>query len=551
MKRWFPSILKSLGVKLFLLIFMVMAIVFVLFTLFSLRRSSRDWMNSLEVNATRTGFILESALRYAMLENCKEDVQNTIEAIAKQEGIMTIRIYDKEGMVIFSTNTDELYQIVDMENEKCMICHEHNQPLQMVPKGQLARLFRRDNGILTLGQIHPIQNSPECYLSDCHYHTEDQQVLGVLDLIMPVDFIEKSQHQSELDTMFLAVVLTILGGALTALFINKFVRKPVRSLISGIRQISDGNLETRIQKQSSDELGQLAKAFNKMSQSLYSAQRENEKWESELEGKIFDKTEELRSAQQQMIHLEKMASMGKLAATVAHELNNPLAGVLVYAKLITREMNDMPADLNNREELLRYLGVIQDETKRCGEVVRNLLSFARGSGKERSHHLFYPLLEKSLQIVHHHFELGGIQVNPLKKTDDQIYCQPDQIKQALIALFVNAVEAMPQGGNLTIEVKKVNDMLCINISDTGIGIPSDQLPHIFDPFVSTKHDGKGVGLGLSVVYGIIHRHGGKISVTSEVGKGTTFTLLLRRNPPDDKPLLDEKLLTDNNEEIHE
>jgi len=523
--------LYSIGARLFVLIFGVMILYSALFTSFSLRESSASWMRSIERSADRTSATIALGLRHAMLDNCKTDVQDTIKNIAMQPGIEVLRIYDKDGLIIFSSNEDEVYNRVDMESEKCLICHTSNEPLKAVPQDERSRVFRRADGTLTLGQILPISNAPECSTADCHAHPPDQQVLGVLDLIMPVDFVEESRQETERATMIMATILALVGGILIAIFIHFFVRRPVKQMISGTRKITAGELNMQLSIHSNNELGELAQSFNRMTASLNRAKQQNERWEQTLEKRIDEKTNDLKKAQEHLVHLEKMASMGKLAATVAHEINNPLAGILIYAKLVARELKDLVPDTEAKQELNRYLDVIYHETERCGGIVKNLLSFARGSEGDPVEQNFFPILEKTLMIVNHHFELGNIEVDVQRSDSDELYCDKNQLEQALIALFVNAVEAMPDGGNLNISTRQTSSFLEVDIKDTGVGIPAETLPHIFEPFVSTKGAAKGVGLGLAVVYGIAHQYGGRIEVTSEVGKGTTFTLYLPRKAP--------------------
>ena len=531
LKRIFTHYYKSIGTKLFIFIFGTIIVIFVLFASVSIRRSSQEWMASLEEHATRTSSIIESAIRYGMMLNNKDDVHNTLRNIVSGHGISAIRIYDKEGTIIFSTVDREINQHVDMQDQKCVICHEQDQPLRSVPHEKRSRIFRDANGLMTLGLIHPIENSNQCSMADCHEHPSEKHILGVLDLIMPIDFIEKNKMKAERETKYMAFIMALILGLLTADFINRFVRVPVKRLTDGTQRITQGDLDTHIIVKTSDELGDLAHAFNTMTRSLSTAKENNERWELELEQRIEEKTRELGKVQHHMAHLEKMASLGKLAATVAHEINNPLAGILVYAKLVARELKEQKEKLPEDSELLRYLDVIYQETERCGGIVKNLLSFARQPEGMPIQQHFYPLIERSLQIVNHHFELGGIEVKLNKEGSDEIYCNANQIQQAMIALFVNAVEAMPDGGSMKVTLTNDEDFVKLAITDTGIGIPPETLPNIFEPFVSTKGETKGVGLGLAVVYGIAHGHGGDITVQSEVGKGTTFTLKIPRWAP--------------------
>jgi two-component system NtrC family sensor kinase len=268
-----------------------------------------------------------------------------------------------------------------------------------------------------------------------------------------------------------------------------------------------------------------------MTTDLREAQDELTAWSSKLEAKLQEKTDELSQSQRQVAHMDKMASLGKLAATVAHELNNPLAGILTYAKLVERTFKESGGALDEQSELDRYLHLIQKEASRSGTIVRNLLTFARRSGSEFALHPLKPIMERSMMLIRHHIEMSGIQLESELPADDlTLLCDGDQIQQALLALLINAVEAMPNGGALRLMAESTDDFVVIYVEDTGVGIPEEALTRIFEPFFSTKNDAHGAGLGLAVVYGIVQWHGGKIEVDSQLNRGTRFRIALPRQP---------------------
>lgn len=211
----------------------------------------------------------------------------------------------------------------------------------------------------------------------------------------------------------------------------------------------------------------------------------------------------------------------------------PLAGILTTTKLTAKQLAHIELPTDRRADIERQLALIASETARCGDIVKNLLTFARQAGGELARTSVAPIVEKSLQIMRHHFELQHVTLEKeLPTTDEQIVCDANQVQQALIALLVNAVEAMPQGGTLTVRLRKdhARSGICIDVQDTGTGIAPDIMNQIFDPFFttkfSTKKDGKSVGLGLSVAYGIVKRHGGEIQVSNIQPHGTLFTMFL-------------------------
>ena len=242
--------------------------------------------------------------------------------------------------------------------------------------------------------------------------------------------------------------------------------------------------------------------------------------------------QDLKEAQEQVIRTEKLASLGKLSASIAHEINNPMAAVLTYARLMTKLITLGRFTPDRFNDVKKYLNTIVDETSRCGEIVKNLLSFSRQSKMKFEIRSIEKIINKTLLLVAHDLEMKGITVkkNITDGTPD-IVCDFKQIQQALLNLFLNASDAMPEGGILTVATadSRKDGFLEITISDSGHGMSPEELKDIFEPFFSTKEEGKGVGLGLSVTYGIITEHRGKLEVESMVGAGTTFKVYLPDN----------------------
>ncbi|MFO7554415.1 MAG: ATP-binding protein [Desulfobacterales bacterium] len=239
---------------------------------------------------------------------------------------------------------------------------------------------------------------------------------------------------------------------------------------------------------------------------------------------------DLKEVQEQIVWTEKLASLGKLAATIAHEINNPLAGVLNYIRLIIKQLSRNRFSHEKIEDISRYLAIMESETARCGEIVKDLLAFARRTKITMESNRIEDIVNKTLNLISHELEMKELQLKKnIAPNLPKIKCDFKQIQQVLLNLVYNASEAMQSGGTLTITANRADGaepLLEIAISDTGCGISKKDMEKIFEPFFTTKEEGKGVGLGLSVVYGIIARHNGTISVESEPGKGSTFTVRL-------------------------
>lgn len=270
--------------------------------------------------------------------------------------------------------------------------------------------------------------------------------------------------------------------------------------------------------------------FNQMSLLLRSANAEIVAWTKTLEDRIAQKTTELKRAHEQVLHVEKMATIGKMAAVMAHEINNPLAGILTYAKLVRKWVDkDQLTTPPKKLEASQCLDLIATESRRCGDLVKNLLVFSRTAPLNKQMTDVRDIIDRSVRLIRHQLDMNGIQLQlDVPVHLPPIQCDAAQIGQVLLALIMNAIDAMPRGGNLWISTRLDASAFeyCITMRDDGTGIAPDILAQIFEPFLTTKETGKGVGLGLAVSQRIIERHDGRIAVQSELGKGTTFTIHL-------------------------
>jgi two-component system NtrC family sensor kinase len=353
-------------------------------------------------------------------------------------------------------------------------------------------------------------------------------VLGLLDIILSLEETDKSVAIQQSNLIRTNIIITLVLAFLVGGFIWFFVYIPIAKLNIGTKEISSGNLDYKIISKSKDEIGLLAESFNKMTEDLKIAKREILEWSNGLEKRVLEKTKELKKTQQRILQIEKMASLGKLSATVAHELNNPLAGILTFSKLIQRKLNKKttPEDI---KFILEHLKMIETESDRCGKIINDLLIFSKKQRTEVKPTNLNSILEESLQLIAHHLKLNNIELNKKLMADiPEVNIDPNQIKQALLALYMNAQEAMEGGGILTVATyyNKNEKWVYIRIHDNGKGILEEIRPHIFEPFFTTKNSVKGYGLGLPVVYGIIHNHDGEIKIESEVNKGTTIFIKL-------------------------
>ncbi|MGD2116038.1 MAG: ATP-binding protein [Acidobacteriota bacterium] len=538
MRRRLKALFHSLSARLLIPLLLTVVAVLTIHAVVSFSTTRERFTQLIRDGAERSSSLILGATHDGMLSNRKDEVQRTIERLARGPGVTAIRIYDNDGYVARSAHAEELGQRVAITDQPCAICHlEEGRSLEAAivrPGG----VWSSTKDVPVLHRLAVIPNEPSCVAAGCHGPLSETPVLGVLDVEMSLARLEEMLQDSRRQVTWTALSLLLVTGAVVTAFVDRLIHRPVTRLQEVTERVARGDLDTRIDVSGGDELAHLAEAFNRMAADLKEARNEITEWSEKLEEKVVEKTGELRRAQRQVLQMEKMASLGKLSATVAHELNNPINGILTYARLVERELGRQETlDQATRDELCEYLRLMQHECSRCGDIVKNLLLFARRRGGAEMEPVdLEKLLDRSLMLVRHHLEMSNITLRrePIRLDGGEPVIEGDagQLEQALVALFVNAVEAMSgpgyDEGELSVWVEGDDKTVRIHVADTGVGIHPDVLPQIFEPFFSTKHEESGVGLGLAVVYGIVRRHGGSIEVESQPGRGATFHLTLPR-----------------------
>jgi two-component system, NtrC family, sensor kinase len=510
----------GLAAKLAICVIASTAAFFALFGYINLRMERSHSEELIKQSAYRVADVILRSTHYEMLHNDRDALHNIIRELGSENGIRRIRLFNKEGRITLSSETGEIGTVVDKNAESCYGCHQQSAPLTKLNRKDRARRFTDKDGRSVLAVIQPVDNSPECSNAACHVHPAGQQVLGVIDANLSLDTVDvqMAQHQTNLWVFLLGAI--VLGSLLAVAFIWIVVYRPVKKLIDGTHRVADGDLSYRLPVGSDDELGDLARSFNKMTAKVEGVQ-------AEIEERVRRKTAELEKIHKTLLSSEKMASIGKLAATVAHEINNPLFGILTYAHLTLRGVQKL--DFPGRDEMAEQLQTIERESKRCGELVKSLLTFSRQTPSQREPQDLNTVVHRAVQLVKHKLEMQNIE---LKETLGEglppVDCDGNQIQQVILALMVNASEAMPKGGTLevTTEFAADSEQGVVRVKDTGSGIPPEVLPRIFDPFFTTKEDQNRTGLGLAVAAGIIEQHAGEITVRSEPGEGTEFRVAL-------------------------
>ena len=486
---------------------------------------ARQRLASATASTTLVSETVSASIRHAMLKDDRGDAYAIIDNIGRQAQIAHVRIFNKEGRITFSTVPGERGQLVDKRAEGCSACHSENESLTVPIDALRTRIYEGRQGRV-LAMVTPIRSSPDCTTSACHAHPREKAVVGVLDLGVSLASVDRDLTVFRRVSLIVTALLALLLGAVFWWVAKARVVRPVEALVQATRRVAHDELETEIHIDAKGELGLLAASFNEMIRSLRRVEGELQSLNEQLEAKVEERTGELRAAQDTLVRTEKLSSLGKLSASIAHEINNPLAGILTFATLMIRTIEHGPVGEAERRTLVKQLALVQRETERCTAIVRNLLDFARERPLQLKNVDVNHVVEEVFSLVSNQTAILGVEVTRDLARVPMVEADFGQLRQAFINIVINGIEAIGKGGHLRVSTRPLPEENGVEIvfQDDGPGIPPELMQKIFDPFFTTKE--KGTGLGLSVVYGIVERHKGHVSVESEPGKGTRFTIRL-------------------------
>jgi two-component system NtrC family sensor kinase len=507
---------QSLKSKILLSVILVVLVIEGVFLYLNIRSLSRQILNKTEEEAFNLSETIRLSIRNAMIKDRRDEYQRIIEDVAQRKGIAEVRIFNKKGEITVSSDNTKVGTVVDKRAEACYGCHKEDEAKKLLPSDSKTRIYHTEKQTL-LGLINPIYNESSCY--SCHPKTTN--VLGVLDTMISLEGFEKEKAQIYNRMILSGIISVIILSFLLSLLLTRFVNRPIDKLLAATKKAAHGDLDQAVAIQSRDELGELSNSFNNMITELKRSRDAIEGWTQTLEQRVQERTRELQQVQDQLIRAGKMAALGELAAGVAHEINNPLTGVLTFSSLMLKkvdENNPWKKDLEN----------IVQQTTRCRNIVRGLLDFARQRKPDKKEWDIHTLLENTLILVEKQAPFQNIKIKKSFNTRiPMLFVDGDQIQQVFMNILLNAADAMTlNGGTLTIQTELKNGIAQISFTDTGQGISKEHLSKLFAPFFTTKETGKGTGLGLAISYGIIQSHNGEIEVESEVGKGSTFRIQL-------------------------
>ncbi|QIA07505.1 HAMP domain-containing sensor histidine kinase [Draconibacterium halophilum] len=481
------------------------------------------------------GSIVEGSLYYSMLKNDKSALQSTLDIINTMPGIDEVNMYNNRDSLVYSTYVES--DLPDNASPNCVVCHSNFSEMfpakqkvyRIIDLESACKMNQPDMEHRQLLVRTPIVNERSCYVSECHAHSADEEILGSLIIKVPLSELDSAVNKSSAEFFLLAIVVTILLVSLLLFFTRNKIRRPLNEIITASEAVSKGDRSRRLEIKPHllEDMRSVSLAFNNMLDNLDAANRELENWSHQLEYKVQLKSEELAGIQNELIHIERITSLGKLSSSVAHEINNPLSGILTYSKLVAKKLAKLDMPETSKEPMLKYLKVIETESKRCGNIVKGLLDFSRKDQENFEQHSLNHILKESHSLMAHQMHIAGINFyTDFSATSDLIRCNDNQIKQVCVALLVNAQEAIATNGEVLIKTSNPDaEHIKMDIVDNGVGIATEDISRIFQPFYSAKQKASGIGLGLAIVHGIVESHKGKIEVVSEPGKGTTMSVV--------------------------
>jgi two-component system NtrC family sensor kinase len=523
---------RGLARKLIIFLTIIVALVSGISGYISVKTQERQLLDAMVTGADQLSRGISSATWHAMLADNRQAAYDIMQTIALKQGIDKIRIFNKEGRIMYSTRPEENLQQVDKRAEACFVCHASDQPLVRVDVPSRSRVFRdaEHGNERKLAIITPIYNEPSCSQAECHAHPASVNVVGVLDVALDLQPIDDEVAAMTRQTVIVTGIQILLIAIFIVFFTRYVVARPIRKLIAGTKAVAEMKLERPIDINSSEEIDELAHSFNVMRERLKVAVDELNDLNQSLETKVDERTQQLKTAHQKLLQTDRLASLGQLSASVAHEINNPVSGVLNLSMLMQRLLTDQGIPAERLPEFKKYLAQVVNETSRVGRIVSDLLAFSRRQKPQRTKANINTIIQSTLNLLAHKLKLGN--VNTELRLDPKlpdVDCDPSQIQQVIINLVMNGAEATQKHGGGMVTVTTGVDrsgQVFIDVSDDGEGISEANRAKLFTPFFTTKDEGKGVGLGLAVVYGIVDAHGGEIDVQSNVGRGSTFRVTL-------------------------
>jgi signal transduction histidine kinase len=489
---------------------------------------------------------------YGVILESEAELEDLLKGVARSDEIIYAAIYAADGRVLAETgrrpyqNEVSPYSVLSDSGatNKASVRYYSSNSTEFIELGYPVRTKRQEISRENLGTVYGYTAFASNF---------DMEIIGEVRLALTLANLQHEISRSQTAAILMTLMVVLSAIIIMTAFV-RIITQPIESLVNVTDQISKGDLNKTVDIVRRDEIGLLAESFNRMIESLKQSQDEIEEYNRTLEEKIIERTRELEDAQQQLIQSEKLAGIGQLAAGVAHELNNPLGGILGYAQFTLEKMDKKELEevsVKDYESFKRYLKDIETQSRRCKSIVQNLLKFSRSSNKvEFQDTDIGQIIEETLTFVEHQFVMKQVTLKKeLRQGLPTIQGNPGQLQQVFTNIVINGLHASAPGTEMVVSSRLLPPLgefpgaIEISFTDNGSGISEENLNKIFEPFFTTKEVGQGTGLGLSVSYGIIKDHGGEIKVKSKLGAGTTFTVMIpleKSRLPVDKTSIDKQ-----------
>jgi two-component system NtrC family sensor kinase len=418
---------SKIGLKLTFGVVLTVLVVIGVFAYFNIQSENKSLLMEVERHANQFSEHLKADMGYDMLHNDRKRIRDGIRRIGSQDSVESIRVFNKPGEIVYSSEPAEVGSVVDMKADVCIRCHIEGSPLKLLEGQERMRIFRPDkDSARLLGIINPIYNAESCWTAACHAHPESQSVLGMLDVTIPLTEVDRNIRRSQIAVVVLAISAILILSLIVGFMVRWWIDRPVQELLTGMKHVSGGNLAYRVKVNREDELGMLARSFNNM-------------------------TDNLAQARLQLFQSDKLASLGRLAAGVAHEINNPLTAVLTNSSYLLKRSQGQP-------EVVDDLNIIVSETIRCREIVKSLLDFARQTTPKKRKADINEIIRRAATVIENQLTIGRVKlVLDLDDSLPNVTVDANQIQQVFINLMVNASDAIGENrGTIKITSKAIS-----------------------------------------------------------------------------------------------
>ena len=446
---------RRLAQKLMLSLTVIVVIVAAVSGILHIKSEERQLVNAMTLGADQLSRSITSATWHAMLADHRENVYQIMQTIALKQGIDRIRIFNRSGKVMFSTRPEDNATEATKNSETCALCHASSEPLVNVGIGSRTRIFHRADGSRGMAMVTPIYNEPACSQAACHAHPAAMKILGVLDLSLNLEPVDHEIADVKLRVALVTGIQILLIAVFIYFFTRHFLAVPIRQLIEGTKAVSAMDLDKPVRVTgSSEELGELSRSFNAMRERLRAAMAEINEFTQSLETKVEQRTAQLKAAHQKLMQTDRLASLGQLSASVAHEINNPISGVLNLGMLMQRILKDDGIPPERIPEFRKYLGQLVNETARVGRIVSDLLAFSRRSKPQRAPADLNRIVRSTLSLVSHRLKLSNVEAElDLREDLPAVFCDSSQMQQVVLNLLMNGAEATQGHGSGRVSVR--------------------------------------------------------------------------------------------------